>query len=251
MSSESSPVERRPEPRKQPPWVWISICAALAIALISLVLANRFGGRITEVERPRPPAAPGVAATITPPPPIAPPVTVVEQPPPEPGKPPRPQAPPEVVRYVEHVRQVNAYRYKLQQAQTAQIAGAAWSALFRGLGVEEGEDKETEIVSAWGKLVNWFRSVPPPAECQSLGNTFGTALLASGVGVSRSLEQFAKLVEQPNLRLDKDLKATSVDIDARYASANTELKTLTDKYDNLPKFEILPDEPGTSLIGGQ
>lgn len=247
MSNDIHSKELQREQPKKTNYILAGIIAGLLVlGLIAYVVAMQMRSPVTESVQVD---APVGAPVLDVPPPQAPPTQpVTPAPAPEARQPEeRPKAPPEVVRYINFVKQVNDYRYGLQKAQEREITAAATEELFKALGVEGGSSTQN-LVEAWVKVWRWFTSVQPPAECVAIRDSFQTALLSSAIGVDRSLKAFGQLESGDALSLARDLRATSVDVDTRYNTANTELQKILRKYPELPQFELKPDPPGESLL---
>ena len=254
MSNENGPVERRPEPRKNVPWVWIIISAALAVAVVALVLANRFGSRVTEFDRPEPPKGPNIVATTTEPPPIAPPVVTTEPPPPEPGKPPKPQPPAEVVRYLEHLKRVEAYRQGMRNDvnPALEMLKSAYASQF-GFGFEDDEGSQKKLhdgyskyVRDWQNLTRYFRALPPPQQCSKLAAAYGQAL-TSYVAVMNNIQVAMKTGDLSALLQMRG--GAQGNVDRMLKLSDSELEAVCKTYDITKQFDIVTDSDVGSILG--
>ncbi len=101
------------------------------------------------------------------------------------------------------------------------------------------------FIPMWQKLIRWFDSVPPPAECKPLHDSYYDAL--SAVVISFSNLQTLTL-QGSSTGLKERGQNTSAQIDAKFAEADRDLADICAKYGLQKPVDIRPDPPAGSLL---
>jgi len=95
----------------------------------------------------------------------------------------------------------------------------------------------------WAELLQYFKSVPPPPECQTLADAYYAGLSQYITSISQ-IEQ--SLIENDLSGLTGMLGSVQSDLDARFARADEELTRVCEQYGIRKYFAI--GARGTELI---
>jgi hypothetical protein len=178
-----------------------------------------------------------------------------------------PKPPPKhVVDWLEHLRKTEERRRRLERAYAP-----AFSMLFQALAMraspmksaaeddldraEEELERQREKLrdgyqqrqQEWAQLLQYFRSVPPPPECQTLADAYFAAL-SEYVNIILQIEK--NFIEN-DLGVIPLLGSVQSDLNARFARADEELTRVCEQYGIRKDFSIAAQGFDlTRILGG-
>ncbi|MCX7926039.1 MAG: zinc ribbon domain-containing protein [Fimbriimonadales bacterium] len=172
------------------------------------------------------------------------------------------QPPKHVVDWLEHLRRTEERRQRMERnvapvmsmlVQAMVARAAAMSGVAQGDFDKAEADYEREREKLrqgyqqrqreWAELMQYFKSVPPPTECQTLADAYFTGLSQ----YITSITQIEKsLIENDLSGLTSMLGSAQSDLDARFARADEELTRVCEQYGIRKYFAI--GARGTELI---
>lgn len=178
------------------------------------------------------------------------------------------QMPEEVRKWLEHLQECENRRKKLSTGGLTRVMGLFYSITKAQLGSasEEGSatpaDTFTDSVGPmkedWDGLATFFRSVPPPAECKPIADTYDPVIIRTGermIEIVGMVEQAYQPGADPQALADK-LTAEQGDstktIDTPAKETDRQVQEICDKYKTTKWFSIADDfsSPLTGLMGG-
>ena len=174
-----------------------------------------------------------------------------------------PKPPPKhVVDWLEHLRRTEERRRRMERnvapvmgmlvqamaARAAALGGVAQGDLDKA---EADYEREREKLrqsyqqrqQEWAQLLQYFRSVPPPPECQTLADAYFAGLSKYITNISQ-IEK--SLIENDLGALTGMLGSVQSELDARFARADEELTRVCEQYGIRKDFAI--GKQGTELI---
>lgn len=264
--AKSSPTTTSPAPpaqhRSTAKWLGIGVGILLLMAL-AFVIGTQSGWLTqAQVKKPdgpsvleaQPPKVDGPSVLESQPPKMeGPSVTQAEAP-----KPP----PKHVVDWLEHLRRTEERRQRMERnvapvmsmlVQATVARAAAMSGIAQGDFDKAEADYEREREKLrqgyqqrqreWAELLQYFKSVPPPPECQTLADTY-FAGLSQYVTIITQIEK--SLIENDIGGLTSMLGSVQSDLDARFARADEELTRVCEQYGIRKPFAI--GARGTELL---
>ncbi|MCC6485602.1 MAG: hypothetical protein IT209_12215 [Armatimonadetes bacterium] len=254
MPVEHTATERRPVVKRSQRPLIIAIIALFILAAIGLILAHLFSGKKV-IEATPPPALKGapVVTTNREPPPLAP--AIVQTPKPKPDEPqPAAQPPADVVRYLEHLKRVEAYRQGMRDDvnPALQMLKSAYSVQL-GLGDEDDQSAQRDLqqgyskyIRNWQNLIRYFQALPPPQPCAELANTYGQAL-ASYVQVMSTIQV---AMSNGDISALLSLRGSSqMNVDRQLRASDRQLQQICDRYGIEKQFDIQTDSDVGTLLG--
>ena len=180
-----------------------------------------------------------------------------------------PKPPPQhVVNWLEHLRETEERRRRIERnitpvmkmlvqamlARAAALGSVAQGDLDKAEADYEREREKLrqsyqERQREWAQLIQYFRSVPPPPECQTLADAYFAGLSAYFTNISQ-IEK--SLIENDISALTGMLGSVQSELDARFARADEELTRVCEQYGIRKYFAIraLGTELIRSLGGG-
>jgi len=233
--------------------LWILLGALVVVALAGWALAWQRSRPLTQAATPPPLEGPAVTSMPQAAPPLAPPVTEMPQ---KEGATPeeKPKAPPEVLRYLEHLKRVEAYRQSMRDD-----VGPALDMLKDAYGLQLGLDDEDDPLSQkklqsgysrytqqWQNLIRYFQALQPPQQCAKLGTTYGQAL-NSYVYIWNQIQ--LAMANQDISRLLRLRRSGQAGVDAQLKASNAELESVCKQFDIRKEFDITADDDVGSLLG--
>ncbi len=256
MSGQQQHTEERPAVapgRKNRRALWAAVIGLLLVAVAGWLLAHNMGKPLTQAQQGNLPQAPPLVASPRTPPPLAPPVTAGRDLPSQPG-PQKVQVPPDVLRYLEHLKRVEAYRQAMRNDvnPAIQMLKDAYAVEF-GLGnVDDEADQKrlgsgySKYIQDWQKLIRYFQALPAPQDCAQLGATYGAALdsyvlVMSNIQIAMSRGDLSALM---NMR-----SGAQRNVDRQLKESDRLLEEVTRKYDLRKEFDITTDSDVGSLLG--
>ena len=174
-----------------------------------------------------------------------------------------PKPPPKhVVNWLEHLRRTEERRRRMER-NVAPVMGMLVQAMVARAtalgGVAQGDldkaeadyEREREKLrqsyqqrqQEWAQLLQYFRSVPPPPECQTLADAYFAGLSEYITSISQ-IEK--SLIENDLGALTGMLGSVQSGLDARFARADEELTRVCEQYGIRKDFAI--GKQGTELI---
>jgi hypothetical protein len=172
------------------------------------------------------------------------------------------QPPKHVVDWLEHLRRTEERRRRMERnvapvmgmlvqamaARAAALGGVAQGDLDKA---EADYEREREKLrqsyqqrqQEWAQLLQYFRSVPPPPECQTLADAYFAGLSEYITSISQ-IEK--SLIENDLGALTGMLGSVQSELDARFARADEELTRVCEQYGIRKDFAI--GKQGTELI---
>jgi hypothetical protein len=174
-----------------------------------------------------------------------------------------PKPPPKhVVDWLEHLRRTEEQRRRMERnvapvmsmlvqamvARAAALSGVAQGDFDKA---EADYEREREKLRQgyqqrqreWAELIRYFKSVPPPPECQTLADAYFTGLSEYVTSISQ-IEK--SLIENDLSGLTSMLGSVQSELDARFARADEELTRVCEQYGIRKYFAI--GAQGTELI---
>lgn len=243
---------------------WWGIGVGLLLLMAIAFVAGTQSGLITRanVEKPEAPSVLGAQ-----PPRVEAPSVLEAQPPrveaPSVLETEAPKPPPKhVVDWLEHLRRTEEQRRRMERnlapvmsmlVQATVARAAALSGVAQG-DIEKAEadyEREREKLRQgyqqrqreWAQLLQYFRSVPPPPECQTLADAYFTGLSEYITSISQ-IEK--SLIENDLGGLTSMLGSAQSELDARFARADEELTRVCEQYSIRKYFSI--GAQGTDLL---
>ena len=174
-----------------------------------------------------------------------------------------PKPPPKhVVDWLEHLRKTEERRRRMERNVAPVMSMLVQATLARAAalgGVAQGDldkaeadyEREREKLrqgyqqrqQEWAQLLQYFRSVPPPPECQTLADAYFAGLSKYITNISQ-IEK--SLIENDLGALTGMLGSVQSELDARFARADEELTRVCEQYGIRKDFAI--GKQGTELI---
>jgi len=248
--------------RSKAKWLGIGVGLLLLMAL-AFVVGTQSGlltqARVNKPEGPsvleaQPPKVEGPSVLEAQPPKVEGPSVVAAEAP----KPP----PKHIVDWLEHLRRTEERRQRMERnvapvmsmlVQSMVARAAAMSGIAQG-DLEKAEadyEREREKLRQgyqqrqreWAELLQYFKSVPPPPECQTLADAYYAGLSQYITSISQ-IEQ--SLIENDLSGLMGMLGSVQSNLDARFARADEELTRVCEQYGIRKYFAI--GARGTELI---
>ncbi|MFN3689504.1 MAG: zinc-ribbon domain-containing protein [Fimbriimonadales bacterium] len=166
-----------------------------------------------------------------------------------------PKPPPQhIVNWLEHLRRTEQKRQRMErniapvmsmlvQAMVARAAAMGGIAQGDFDKAEADYEREREKLRQgyqqrqreWAELLQFFKSVPPPPECQTLADAYYAGLSQYITTISQ-IEQ--SLIENDLGGLTSMLGSAQSDLDARFARADEELTRVCEQYGIRKEFSI-------------
>jgi predicted RNase H-like HicB family nuclease len=182
------------------------------------------------------------------------------------------QMPKDIFDWLKHLERIERERRRMSTAQAAELSvamtkmslGGATDMLKSMLGGEGGEDEDpplpTEgLVSSteekrkeWTKLVEDFRSYPPPTECAAAAASYDEALTETQAMMMEVLEAVNVAQESPDkaVAILTEMQGKSSErIDVAGRDTDVEVQRICDKYETRKWFGISSDFAGG--LGGK
>ena len=177
--------------------------------------------------------------------------------------------PPDIRAWLDHLRETEDRKNKLVSDQTAVVMteytklnglGAAAGALDSNGNLDpenmkspsEAEaQKMKDLRPAWGELIQFFESMPPPPECTSLAHTYDSALDE----IRGEMGDVVDIVNQSQDNSDQSLKSLmglqgkSTPIDGHLSLADKMVGEICDKYNTARWFSIRADAGSPLSLG--
>jgi hypothetical protein len=174
-----------------------------------------------------------------------------------------PKPPPKhVVDWLEHLRRTEERRQRLERNVAPVMSMLVQATVARAAamgGIAQGDfdkaeadyEREREKLRQgyqqrqreWAELLQYFKSVPPPPECQTLADTY-FAGLSQYVTTITQIEK--SLIENDIGSLTSMLGSVQSDLDAQFARADEELTRVCEQYGIRKPFAI--GARGTELL---
>ncbi|MFS8777575.1 hypothetical protein, partial [Synechococcus sp. W70.1] len=170
--------------------------------------------------------------------------------------------PKHVVDWLEHLRKTEEQRRRMERnvapvmsmlvqamvARAAALSGVAQGDFDKA---EADYEREREKLRQgyqqrqreWAELIRYFKSVPPPPECQTLADAYFAGLSEYVTSISQ-IEK--SLIENDLSGLTSMLGSVQSELDARFARADAELTRVCEQYGIRKYFAI--GAQGTELI---
>jgi len=180
--------------------------------------------------------------------------------------------PKDVYDWLKHLERIERERRRMATAQAAELSVAMTKMSLGGAtemlkGLMSGEEpggeepplptddlvKSTEAKRQdWAKLIEDYRSFPPPAECGPAAAAYDEALTETRAMMMEVLESMALAQEDPDKAIAAltSLQGTSTErIDVAGKDTDREVQAICDKYETRKWFGISSDFAG-GLMGG-
>lgn len=180
------------------------------------------------------------------------------------------EMPPDVLRWLQHLERIEKHRGTLARAGLANLMVMAQTAQY-GLDLEglkalatgdpdipepaTSADKVAESSAKtkeeWRALRADFDSLPPPAECQTIADSYGHALDETGGMIGDVLDAVALSKEDTQKALQSlyAMQNTSKSIDEYGNAADGKVADICNKYSKRKWFSISSDFGNTSILG--
>ncbi len=203
------------------------------------------GPSVLEAEAPKPPAPSVLQAEA--PKPSGPSVLQTETPQPK-------QAPQHVINWLEHLRRIEMKRRTMERNFNPALEMLKDAlALKLELDEEKQQEKMQNLQQGyqryqqdWAGLLREYRSVPPPAECRVLADTYDAAL-SSYVTFMLQIED---AMQKQDLNRLMNMRGTAQsDVDQKLINADVELMKVCESYGVRKYFDIRPSGAVETLFG--
>lgn len=180
------------------------------------------------------------------------------------------QMPDDIRKWLEHLERIEKKRGELSRKGLSSLMVLAQSAQFgtdmQGLqGLASGDpdaampnssadkvaDQGTDQRKDWADLKRDFASYPPPAECQTIAESYSHALDETGAMILDVLDavELAKTDTTKALSNLYGMKNQSGEIDKYGTETDDKVKAICDKYDTRKWFSISSDFGNSSILG--
>lgn len=179
------------------------------------------------------------------------------------------EMPDDVLRWLQHLERIEKQRGKLARQGLSDLMVMAQSAQFgtdldslKSLATGDPDapdptpaaDKIAEsnvgTKKAWSDLRVDFDSYPPPAECQTIANSYGHALDETGAMITDINDAIAQSKDDVNAALKKlyGMQHTSGDIDKFGSETDDKVKAICEKYNKRKWFSISSDFGNSNIF---
>lgn len=177
--------------------------------------------------------------------------------------------PDDVLRWLQHLERIEKQRGKLAREGLSNLMVMAQSAQFgtdmeglRNLATGDPDAPEPKTApdkiaesnvntkQQWADLRRDFDSYPPPAECQTIADSYGHALDETGAMITDVNDAIVQSKDDPNAALKKlyGMQNTSKSIDEYGNATDDKVKAICDKYNKRKWFSISSDFGNTSIF---
>ena len=178
--------------------------------------------------------------------------------------------PPEILRWLEHLERIERKRSRLAQEGLSSFMVLAQSAQFgtdmKGLtdlasgdpdanmpesAADKVNNSSADTKAQWISLRREFDSVPPPAECQTIADSYTHAVDETGAMITDVMDALDTSKQDPQKALQSlyGMKNQSTAIDQYGNETDRKVGDICDKYDTRKWFSISSDFGNSSILG--